>query len=244
MCSTSGSTVTILEIPESGEQQKSIVVMKERLEEQKSKLNQILDYIVDSYGFKLVVYTVFIGITIVPFAAIVIGSIHTVENDCPAESDLPLLLTLTGLLAVLVSTLDLIIIKRREKLRTHRSSHAADAEDEDDTDSLASDDEDEGKPKYSYYYKLIRIRRKTKFLVKASNLLKFLEISVFIYASVIVYRLYPSVQFNQSLSQSPGDEGKHYCDKLLFLFAFWSFTATFILLGAVILSLCFIGFCL
>jgi len=77
-----------------------------------------------------------------------------------------------------------------------------------------------------------------RFFNVINSLVKLVKFGLFIYLCVIVYRHYSEIQYN-----NPSD-AENFCNRFLYLVAFWTLTLSFIIIGLVLIFSCCCCCCL
>jgi hypothetical protein len=153
-------------------------------------------------------------LNIVSVTSIIIGAVHL--NDCPAQPHIPVMLIALGVIAFVIGIFD-----GMDRAKDRRASQGG---------GVVIEDADDIKKPSCY--------------TCINSVLKTIQLVLFVYTCVIVYRIFSTVTYTpvEDLNEAAGQDN-HYCNAVAYLFAFWFLTATLVVLGAVLIFLLCICIC-
>jgi hypothetical protein len=151
-------------------------------------------------------------LNIVSISSIIIGAVHL--NDCPAQPNIPIMLIALGVIAFVIGIFDTM-----DRAKERRASEGG---------GVVIEDADDIKKPSCY--------------TCINSVLKTMQLVLFVYTCVIVYRIFSTVTYTPDGNLAAG-EANHYCDAVVYLFAFWFLTATLVVLGAILVFLLCICIC-
>jgi len=213
------------------QEQRERKLVKDRVKaERQKKFHTSVHNIYQSWPIKICTYVSFFLINTLPIGAIILGIIYIKKEDCPADH-IAVAMILVGIFGTLTAISHLYASwkeKRAKKLETAKRESAT-------GESLTNPDgeiEAQAPPKSSFteQFKNHRLEACTAIIFKIT------EFCLWIYACVIVFRLFSDVQYEKTENSN-----EFYCNKVLYRYAFWSLASSFIFFGLWLGMACCLG---